>query len=808
MATYTFNNLTSITNDEISKYSNFPSQSYYNTKKTKKQIVIHHTVSGSGIGGDITSWINNANKISTAYIIDREGKITQLFDPDNWSYHLGIPSETFKKFNVTTNNATLNAESIGIELDNWGGLIKQGINSYITSYKSVINLDDNNVTHYSNGYRGFNYFESYTDKQLSSLGRLLLYLCKKYNISNDYHDNMFEQNAMALNQTNGIWSHSSFRNDKSDAHPDPNLITLLKTVANVNMDDIETPEEVAPDIEENNNEFQTSNTPQQSGPTVPKYEWKPNTSAPNGGVQTDNEDIVKIFVDSTVPKKIVLDELSISMDELSTNREFYNSINVIGINYPLIKINDYIVPPNEIQYFEIESIDFLPKIKIILKPKSDIFLYKNSPKDGDIISIIVRPTNDILKPIRNDYVITGVFTGNRNTSNLLPNSLYTITLQGELFIPYIQSDSTSFGFLGTSKEALRDAAIRLGIGFATNDLNNTDDKQVWLCYKNTLINYINQVTNHSWKDSNSFYSSWIDFYYNLNFINVNKFLLSTENDFDIVPILNNDGTGYIWSIKNKPDQVLVTDKIFTDFKIGDNTPFYINNWNVNNRSTYITFNVGTEIQCQFFNHNQNLYNGNEKQLIEISNTPCYDKEKLNSYILLRGRANFDGSNGNAIANYSYTNYIKSPWNGIQYVMSDADALDQNNSNNTWSGNCHKNYSRSNSFNYINNKELEKITINIESPGQNLAILRGEKIPVILSDKNILSAFLNNPKSINTTNSNIYTNRFYSGWYIVLGYKIYWSYIKEYNEKNNFKTSIILGRREWPTPDVTGSLNLN
>lgn len=806
MTLYNFNNLTSINESEIDLYNGFPDKSYWATPKSKKQIVLHHTVSGNGIGGDITTWINNANKVSTTYIISREGKITQLFNSDDWAYHLGIPSSTFTKFNLKISNVTLNAESIGIELDNWGGLIKKSDNEYVTSYKSIIKLSDDNVIYYKDGYRGYNYFEAYSNNQLTALGKLLLYLCKKYNISTEYHDNMFEQNVMALSQTNGIWSHSSFRSDKSDVHPDPNLINLLKTIAGIQLDDIETPEEIQPIIENVDDSSIYNNIIKNNfnEPTKPNYVWNPETSTPNGGLKNDNNEIVKIYVDNTISKKIVLDELSLDATGLNDNKELYNATNVIGINYPLIKINDYFVPAYEIQYFEIESVDFLPKIKLIIQPKNDIFMYKNSPKDGDIISIAIRPTNDILKTIRNDYVITNVFTTGRNTSDVFPTN-YIVTIQGELFIPYIESDYMSFGFLGTSKEAIRNAADRLGIGFATNDLTNTNDKQVWLCYKNTPISYIKDVTEHSWKDSDSFYRSWIDFYYNLNFINVNKFLMSTENDLDIVPILNNDGTGYIWTIKNKSNDAIATPKIFTDFKISDNTPFYINNWTVNNRSTYITFNVGTEINLQFFNHNQNLYNGNEKQLIEISNTPCYDKNKLNSYILLRGRSNYDGSNGDAIANYNYNNYIKSPWDGIQYVMSDVDSYDSNNSNDTWSGNCHKNYSRAKSFNYINNKELEKITINIETPGQNLAILRGEKVPVILSDKNILNAFLNNPNSIK--NTDIFTNRFYSGWYIILGYKISWTYSKNYNEKNNFKTSLILGRREWPTPFPTNSINI-
>lgn len=807
---FEFNGLTSAGSSDISQYRNFPDNSYCQEKKSKKQIVLHHTVSGKGISGDITTWINNSNKVSTTYIISREGEITQLFDPDKWAYHLGIKSEVFTQFGVKTSNIRLNSESIGIELDNWGGLTKKGPGEYITAYKSIIKISDDLIINYPNGYRGYNYFEGYYEPQLRALGKLLIYLCKKYNISTVYHDNMFNQNKEALNQTNGIWSHTSFRSDKSDVHPDPNLIKLLQTLAGIKLPD--NIEDIEPVINtDDSQEVVNGNAaPKQNKPTSPKYVWNTSTRSPNGGIESDSNEIVRIYVDPTIEKKIVLDELSIPDINLNSDKKLFNALSAIGINYPVVKINNYTIPPTELEYFEIDCNDFLPKIKIVISPKSDIFLYKNSPKDGDIISIAVRPTSDTLNIIRNDYVIINTFTTNRSTSETLPVN-YTITIQGELFVPYIQSDLMSFGFIGTSKEALKDVANRLGIGFATNETDNTNDKQCWLCSRNTPLNYINDVTRRTWKDNKSFYKTWIDFYYNLNFVNVNKFLLSTENDMDLVPMLDNTGTGYVWSIKTKQEDTKVMPKVFTDFKVTDTTPFYITNWSVNNRSTYITFTTGTEIDTGFFNHNQNLFNGNQQQLFDIKNTPCYDENKLNSYILLRGRATYDPSintNEQARANYSYNDYIKSPWMGIQYTMSDVDAYDSNNNNDTWSGNCHKNYSRSWAFNYINNKEIEKITLSIETKGQNLGILKGEKVPVILSEKNMLTALLNNNDG-SPYSADIYKNKFYSGWYVILGYKITWSNIgNEYAEKNNFKTYITLGRREWPTPENIEPMQIN
>ena len=75
--------------------------------------------------------------------------------------------------------------------------------------------------------------EKYSEKQLASLQELLLFLTKKHLISRKYNENFFDQNKIALSGTPGIWGHVSFRSDKSDPHPQKELVDLLKNLSNV-----------------------------------------------------------------------------------------------------------------------------------------------------------------------------------------------------------------------------------------------------------------------------------------------------------------------------------------------------------------------------------------------------------------------------------------------------------------------------------------------------------------------------------------------------------------------------------------------
>jgi len=203
----------------------FPVNKYFKQSYEKTQIVLHHTVSGEGVSGDITHWIKNKFKIGTCVIVGRRGDINQIFSSKYWAYHLGVPGSTYRKFGIPYKRHDMN--SIGVEIDSYGGL-KWNVDKkrWETVYGNPIN--SSNVVEYPEGYRGYYAFERYTAKQIESTRQLIVYWSKRYNIPLHYHSNMFETNADALLGVSGIWSHTSFRLDKSDIHPQKELIEMLK----------------------------------------------------------------------------------------------------------------------------------------------------------------------------------------------------------------------------------------------------------------------------------------------------------------------------------------------------------------------------------------------------------------------------------------------------------------------------------------------------------------------------------------------------------------------------------------------------
>jgi len=226
---------------DFDKIVQIPWTKYIKEIHNKKQIVIHHTVSGDGITGDLSTW-EQWRTVSVCMIIDRNGIINQLFSSKYWASHLKARNENLDK------------SSIGVELDNWGGLIKGDgtlkqfgkrrdgspnmIKTEIEKFYAIYgNIVDCPITYYKDGFRGYEYFETYSDIQLRSLGELLGLWNQRYKIPLTYHPDMWQKSPSALLGEPGIWGHVSYRNpkDKQDPHPQPELISMLKTLSTLNF---------------------------------------------------------------------------------------------------------------------------------------------------------------------------------------------------------------------------------------------------------------------------------------------------------------------------------------------------------------------------------------------------------------------------------------------------------------------------------------------------------------------------------------------------------------------------------------------
>lgn len=204
----------------IIKDSLLPDSQYYKEETKKTMIFLHHTVSpGNDQRGDINWWLNTPEKVATHCIITQDGVIWKTIDSKYWGHHLGLH---------TANNTALNRTSYAIELDSLGPVDRNGISIAYPKLSTKIGIQK-----YPNKFRGYQYFEKYTTDQIQAAKELIIAMCAKFNIPMAYNSDMWDVSNKALTGQPGIWSHISVRADKSDCHPQPELIEMLKSLSKV-----------------------------------------------------------------------------------------------------------------------------------------------------------------------------------------------------------------------------------------------------------------------------------------------------------------------------------------------------------------------------------------------------------------------------------------------------------------------------------------------------------------------------------------------------------------------------------------------
>ena len=207
------------------KQINFGDGQYYKTTYEKTQIVLHHTVSNGSAQAVADYWKSKDYRIGTCIIIDLDGVIHQLFSSRFYAGHIGNVANEMKSLNLPYRSCSKN--SIGVEIISLGGLKKKSDNKLYDVYGREFTGDS---VYYENGYRGYEYFHKYNDKQIASLKKLLIYWCNRYDIPTIYNEDIWDTSKRALSGERGIFSHTSYRDDKSDMHPQIELINMLKSL--------------------------------------------------------------------------------------------------------------------------------------------------------------------------------------------------------------------------------------------------------------------------------------------------------------------------------------------------------------------------------------------------------------------------------------------------------------------------------------------------------------------------------------------------------------------------------------------------
>lgn len=209
------------------KQFSFPKEQYIQEEHKKVQIYLHHTA-GSPSGEDVFRyWSTNKERIATCVCIsgygDNDGQIVQGFPSKHWAFHLGLKESTFQKAGLKYKS--LDKISIGIEICNWGQLtLKNG------KFYNYVNTEVSPEQVIRVKYKGHEFFQNYTDKQIDSVRSLLVLWGNEYGIPLKYNEDIFDITPRALSGKAGVFTHNSVRTDKVDIYPHPKMIEMLRSL--------------------------------------------------------------------------------------------------------------------------------------------------------------------------------------------------------------------------------------------------------------------------------------------------------------------------------------------------------------------------------------------------------------------------------------------------------------------------------------------------------------------------------------------------------------------------------------------------
>jgi N-acetyl-anhydromuramyl-L-alanine amidase AmpD len=192
---------------KLNKTMRLESKDYIQTETPKDLIVLHHTVGGSA-KSTIDYWMSDPNRIATAYVVERDGEIFEVFDPKYWAFHLGLKGSA----------GAVDKRSIGIEIASEGGLTQRDGKLYCFDKISERTLFKQEYYDHGMPWRDFRFFDAYSDAQIAAIVELVNQLCDQFKVPRKTPAKHFDYDD-GYREFTGLIGHHHVRTDKSDVHP-------------------------------------------------------------------------------------------------------------------------------------------------------------------------------------------------------------------------------------------------------------------------------------------------------------------------------------------------------------------------------------------------------------------------------------------------------------------------------------------------------------------------------------------------------------------------------------------------------------
>lgn len=457
----------------------------------------------------------------------------------------------------------------------------------------------------------------------------------------------------------------------------------------------------------------------------------------------------------------------------------------IGAFEPFILCNGVQVKRENLESFELELSGNVPKCVVTFMDNGS-FKVDSMPRDGDFFTILLNSKHqETFKSVHMDFDITEVTTEAADPSQ---GNGSGITLSGIAKIPRLFGEDCQVLDADTSLNHLEKIARDLEIGLATN-VDSTDDNQSRIQAYETFLDFIKSIVEDSYISDDSFAKWYIDQYYYLTYVDINK-IFNTKNPKldEVMKVLTSFASSELQKStaedKTDADNIDVP-LILTNHNDLRGLSCHIMEYELVNNSSKISLKAGNSRNVQIYDNNSEK----GERFQEFTIEPLTTEELSELDEPLKGNRKDE----------RHKEQVKYKYMGRQNAGDDG------------LGNTHKNAIFTKLHRKQNQMELEKMKLKCTVQGFNPAIYKFCKIPVVLyhydgvaiEAEQIADGFREEAglkerplgaakPEVDPNEVNQMMDKFISGFYIVenIDYR--------YDSSEGIFTDFTLIRREWPS----------
>lgn len=280
----------------------------------------------------------------------------------------------------------------------------------------------------------------------------------------------------------------------------------------------------------------------------------------------------------------------------------------ISYRIPLVVINNTYIDQFSINSFVLDYSGFLPTVTLEFIDSNNKMLSLNSMKDGSLIKIYIGGLGDerYYKPIRQDFVATDIKRIGGGKQNMGDSIQYRVS--GKLNVPIGYRKESWSNFQCTSQQELFNLSVYTGLGFATNFDIGTNDVMKWQNTPNTnYFDFMRDITSHACYSPNTFFTSFIDQFYVLNFVECHSLLSHGGDKTDVSAMIYGN-------VQYNEDTISEDKSVDMAFKYGED--------DTNENKPGTRFNNPIQKQTYYYISNHECFNGWTnfiEEYVELSN---------------------------------------------------------------------------------------------------------------------------------------------------------------------------------------------